>query len=123
MLNSDNLVRDLVRDLHNPQPSIFWADLLVTALVAWIAFGLAVFLDSAAAIAALGVATLAFYRGLCFIHELTHVRPKALPGFETVWNIVFGVPLLLPSFMYMGVHQDHHKLSTYGTDQDPEYMP
>jgi fatty acid desaturase len=63
------------------------------------------------------------YRGLCFIHELTHIRATLLPGFGTAWNIVFGVPLLLPSFVYVGVHQDHHKLSTYGTTQDPEYMP
>ena len=33
------------------------------------------------------------------------------------------MPLLLPSFTYMGVHQSHHSLSTYGTKQDPEYLP
>jgi fatty acid desaturase len=40
-----------------------------------------------------------------------------------VWNLVFGVPLLLPSFTYLGVHQSHHSLSTYGTKDDPEYLP
>jgi fatty acid desaturase len=46
-----------------------------------------------------------------------------LPGFETAWNLLFGVPLLLPSFTYIGVHQSHHNLSTYGTKDDPEYLP
>jgi fatty acid desaturase len=36
---------------------------------------------------------------------------------------MFGVPLLLPSFTYLGVHQSHHNLSTYGTKEDPEYLP
>jgi fatty acid desaturase len=34
-----------------------------------------------------------------------------------------GVPLLLPTFAYVGVHQSHHSLSTYGTKDDPEYLP
>ena len=46
-----------------------------------------------------------------------------MPGFETAWNILFGVPLLLPSFTYLGVHQSHHSLSSYGTKEDPEYLP
>jgi fatty acid desaturase len=69
------------------------------------------------------VASLALYRGLCFIHELTHLQRRAIPGFETAWNILFGVPLLLPSFTYQGVHQSHHSLTTYGTNADPEYLP
>lgn len=73
--------------------------------------------------AAATVAVCALYRGLCFIHELSHIQPKILPMFETAWNILMGVPLLIPSFVYVGVHQWHHKLSTYGTSQDPEYLP
>lgn len=119
----DDCARDLVRDLHQPSARIFWTDLILTATVSWIAFWGALVLHSYAAFFALAVASLAAYRGLCFIHELTHIRAKALPGFETAWNLLFGAPLLLPSFVYVGVHQDHHKLSTYGTAQDPEYMP
>jgi hypothetical protein len=122
-LGADECARDLVRDLHDPKPVIFWADFAATAVVGWSAFWGAVALDSYLSICALLVMSLAMYRGLCFIHELTHIRPKALRGFETAWNLVFGIPLLLPSFVYVGVHQDHHKLSTYGTSQDPEYMP
>jgi len=57
------------------------------------------------------------------MHELSHQRTGALRGFESVWNVLFGIPLLLPSFLYVGVHQYHHGLATYGTDRDPEYLP
>ena len=119
----DDRARASVRDLHNVNPVIFWADLVITATVSWTAFAFAIVLESSVSLLLLCIATLGLYRGLCFIHELTHIRPKALPGFETAWNIFFGVPLLLPSFTYVGVHQDHHKLSTYGTQRDPEYLP
>lgn len=122
-LGFDDCARESVRDLHKPEPTVFWTDLALTAVTGWGAFWAAVFLPTVWMIPTLVLASLAIYRGLCFIHELTHLRPKALPGFETVWNFFFGVPLLLPSFVYVGVHQDHHKISTYGTAQDPEYMP
>lgn len=121
--SADDRARELVRDLHSPNPRIFWADLVGTAAVGWIAFIAGVALNSYLSFLAFTIASLALYRGLCFIHELTHIRSKSLPGFDTAWNLLFGVPLLLPSFMYVGVHQDHHKLSTYGTDRDPEYLP
>jgi fatty acid desaturase len=44
-------------------------------------------------------------------------------GFETVWNALIGFPLLMPSFIYAGVHQAHHSLGSYGTSDDPEYLP
>jgi fatty acid desaturase len=72
---------------------------------------------------AAAAAVAALYRGLCFIHEISHQSEKALPGFEMVWNLLMGYPLLMPSFVYAGVHQNHHKLSTYGTSRDPEYLP
>lgn len=115
----------LVADLHSPQPWIFWTDLLISAAVGWTAFALAVLaapFSQSMWVASL-VAALALYRGVCFTHELAHLRRRALPGFETAWNILFGVPLLLPSFTYLGVHQYHHSLSSYGTKDDPEYLP
>jgi fatty acid desaturase len=39
------------------------------------------------------------------------------------WNAIVGVPLLLPSFVYVGVHLDHHRRTRYGTPLDPEYVP
>lgn len=115
----------LVADLHAPKPALFWADLLASAAIGWGAFGVAVTATplSWTTAAATVVSALALYRGLCFTHEITHVRRRALPGFETAWNILIGVPLLLPSFTYGGVHQSHHSLATYGTKDDPEYLP
>ena len=114
-----------VSDLHTPKPAIFWADLGTTAVIGWSAFAAAVVLEplSAPMAGAFVLAALALYRGVAFTHELSHLRRQALPGFETVWNVVFGVPLLLPSFTYIGVHQNHHNLATYGTKDDPEYLP
>ena len=121
----DALTRGLVSDLHVPRRLVFWADLLVCATVGWTAFGIALLSLpwSPQMLTASVVAGLSLYRGLCFTHELTHLQRRAVPGFETAWNLLFGVPLLLPSFTYVGVHQSHHSLSTYGTEADPEYLP
>lgn len=118
-------MRDLVRDLHRARPGIFWTDLAATSLIGWGAFTAAVLLRpfSAGMVAGVVVAALALYRSLCFLHEVTHQSQRSLPGFETAWNVLAGYPLLMPSFVYVGVHQSHHKLSTYGTAQDPEYLP
>jgi fatty acid desaturase len=75
------------------------------------------------AVAAGLVAVLALYRAGSFIHELTHIKQGALSGFKTVWNLLVGVPLLVPSFMYEGVHNQHHAKTYYGTANDPEYLP
>lgn len=121
----DRQTRTLVRDLHQARPVIYWIDLLATSAVGWAAFAMACRLPSfsPAMLASVAIAVVALYRGLCFIHEISHLNPRAVPHFETVWNILLGYPLLMPSFVYCGVHQSHHKLSTYGTRGDPEYMP
>jgi fatty acid desaturase len=115
----------LVADLHAPRPWIFWTDLVSSAALGWTAFALAVLAPpfSTAMWMSSLLAAFALYRGVCFTHELAHLRRRTLPGFETAWNILFGVPLLLPSFTYLGVHQSHHSLSSYGTKEDPEYLP
>jgi len=122
---ADVVAHEIVADLHAPRPAVFWTDLGLSALVGWVAFGIAVaaWPPSWTTAAAVIVSALALYRGLCFTHEITHLRRRAVPGFETAWNLLLGVPLLLPSFTYAGVHQSHHSLSTYGTKDDPEYLP
>jgi fatty acid desaturase len=69
------------------------------------------------------VAAFALYRAVLFIHELTHLAAHELRVFRAAWNVVVGIPLLLPSFLYEGVHTDHHRQRTYGTPADPEYIP
>lgn len=60
---------------------------------------------------------------MLFIHEVTHLNHRDVPAFTFVWNALVGVPLLIPSFLYEGVHTDHHRPRCYATDADPEYVP
>ena len=50
------------------------------------------------------VSILAFFRAGSFIHELTHIKKGELGGFKLGWNVLAGVPLLIPSFLYEGIH-------------------
>ena len=97
----------------------------MTAALGWSSFGVALMARpfSLSMYGAMVVAAFSLYRGLCFVHEISHLRRLRLPSFQAVWNILFGIPLLLPSFVYVGVHPSHHNLATYGTEQDPEYLP
>jgi fatty acid desaturase len=115
---------DLTRDLNIARPAIYWADLFASALLGYTAlFGAIAAGSTAFGIAAGLVAVLALYRAGSFIHELTHIKPRAVPGFRLVWNLIIGIPLLIPSFMYEGVHNQHHAKTYYGTAEDPEYLP
>lgn len=115
---------EVVKDLLVPSRLIYWSDLLASALLGYAGAAVAVLAPVAwLAVAGWVVGVFALYRAVLFIHELTHVRSGALPGFMWGWNALVGVPLLLPSFMYDGVHQLHHAKTRYGTAQDPEYLP
>ena len=115
---------DLTRDLNRASPAIYWADLIGSAILGYGALALTIAANSTGIALLTGlVAVLALYRAGSFIHELTHVKPGAVPGFRLVWNIIIGVPLLVPSFLYEGVHNQHHGKTYYGTANDPEYLP
>jgi len=64
----------------------------------------------------------ALLRAVLFIHELAHLKYNAVPGFETAWLLLIGFPLMVPSIMY-DPHGDHHRQATFGTADDPEYLP
>jgi fatty acid desaturase len=116
--------RDLTKDLAEAQPAIYWPDMVGSALLGYAALAgtIAVANPVLAGLCAL-ISVLAIYRALMFIHDLTHIHRDALPGFRTAWNLLVGIPLLTPSFMYEGVHTLHHKRTQYGTVEDPEYLP
>lgn len=116
-------MRAEVVDLFEPRPAIYWADLAAHAAVGWVAFGLAVAYGGWVALPLVLVAALALYRAVIFTHELVHVRRGRLPGFRVFWNTVSGIPLMAPSFLYDGVHQEHHFRHHYGTPEDGEYLP
>jgi fatty acid desaturase len=114
----------LTRDLNAPKSAIYWADMLGSALIGYAALFAAMFVAPTwLAIGAAIIAVVALYRAGSFIHELTHIRKGAVKGFRFAWNLIVGVPLLIPSFMYEGVHNQHHAKRYYGTADDPEYLP
>jgi len=116
--------RRLTADLGRPSRAVYWADLVFTAAVLLAGLAAAVLAGPPwARLAGGGVAVFALYRAMSFIHELTHLRPDEIPGFKLVWNALIGVPFLVPSFLYEGVHNVHHVQQRYGTPEDPEYLP
>ncbi len=115
---------ELARDLVAASPRVYWLDLSVTAAVTWMSLAIATTSSSPGwALAAGLVCILALYRGISFIHELTHLRRDDVPGFHFAWNVLIGVPWLTPSLLYEGVHILHHAKDRYGTARDPEYHP
>jgi fatty acid desaturase len=113
----------LVADLLRARPAVYYADLSASAALAWGALLASTATRGPRAALCFILAVLALYRAASFIHELTHLRPGAVPGFSAFWNVVIGVPLLLPSMLYVGVHNVHHARGHYGTMRDPEYLP
>ncbi len=115
----------LVRDLMTPNPWIYWLDFLFHVTLGWAAFATALYtpLFSIWQLLSCVIATFALYRAVIFIHELAHLKKGTFQTFRLVWNLICGIPLLIPSFTYDGVHNDHHKPDVYGTSKDGEYIP
>jgi fatty acid desaturase len=115
---------ELTRDFGVARAGIYWPDMLGSAAVGYAALAGAILARPPWLAVACGiVAVLTLYRALLFIHELSHLHRNALPGFRTAWNVLVGIPMLTPSFMYEGVHTLHHARTRYGTVEDPEYLP
>ena len=126
--------RQLVGDLLVPKEWIYWTDFLVSTVVGygsgsiyltafvtdpetntWTPFrwyhGLA-FL----------VAGFALYRVALMMHEIVHFKRGEMVAFKVAWNLLVGVFLLIPSFLYES-HICHHNTHHYGTANDGEYLP
>jgi len=114
---------ELTRDINTARPLIYWSDFLGSAAVGYAALAGAMVLPVGWAIVAGIVAVLALYRAGSFIHELTHIKHSDVPWFRLGWNVIVGIPMLVPSFLYEGVHNLHHTRVRYGTVEDPEYLP
>lgn len=116
--------REIVKDLFNHSARVYWADFLLSLTVAYGAVVL--FLSSPAFsslyILAFTVAAFALFRCGVFMHEIVHLPQGRLPLLSPAWNILFGIPTLMPSFMYK-CHVDHHNPRHFGTSRDGEYLP
>lgn len=117
--------RELVKDLFVPHPAIYWPDFLLSATIGWAAFvaTLALPAFSVGQAAAFVISGLALYRAVIFTHELAHLKKGTFKFFRLVWNLTCGFALMVPSFTYHGVHNDHHTRDIYGTTLDGEYVP
>lgn len=117
--------RVMVKDLMKPNEAIYWVDFLFSIILGAVAFTITVMSEtfSPAGIVAYFVATFALYRAVIFIHEIVHFKKGTMITFKVVWNLACGFLVMVPMFMYQGVHNDHHKRDVYGTKLDGEYLP
>jgi len=123
----------LISDLFKPHPWFYWTDFLATYSVGVFCFqqvrggSLLVpqqgFQGTVSQAVYFVVSGLLFYRAAMFIHEVVHQRSNDdLRAFHVVWNLLCGIPFLIPSFVYL-THIDHHRRKHFGTEQDGEYLP
>jgi fatty acid desaturase len=117
--------REMVKGLMRPNPFIYWVDFLFHVVLGWCSFYFCYKADFFSPIqwALFFVSMFSFYRAAIFIHEITHLRKGTFYLFRVVWNLLCGFPLMIPSFLYQGVHNDHHNVKLYGTKGDGEYYP
>jgi fatty acid desaturase len=101
----------------------YWLDLLAAAGLGWALFftSTRVGVGGPVYLAATAGAILALLRALVFLHEIAHRRGG--PWFEAAWNVAAGIPMGVPSLMYVGSHLDHHRVDRFATRADPEYAP
>lgn len=116
--------RPTVADLFAPNPFIYWADFLGSLGIGMILFGLVrrFPLASPQQLLCFVISSLLYYRAVTFTHELAHLRRGSFKWFRVAWNLLCGIPFLLPSFMYY-THLDHHRKTHYGTERDGRYLP
>ena len=89
---------DLTRDLVKPRPLVYWGDLIASMVLGYGALFVAATSDSTAvAVIAAIASVLGLYRGLSFIHEVSHMKHASVPNFRLGWNILVGVPMMTPS--------------------------
>jgi fatty acid desaturase len=116
--------RALIADLFRRSAAIYWSDLLLSSGAAW-ALTVVYFAApawSAVQIAAFVAAAVLFFRVGTFIHEIAHMPSTQMVWFKRVWNVLVGIPLLMPWIVYRN-HIEHHNHLQFGTPADGEYLP
>ena len=123
--------RSLVKDLNTPKPWIYWTDFLVSVLSGhalfmalmhdhlWLSGPTAV--QWSVRVLMYVAIVLLFSRAAMFTHELVHLPREGFRSFRVAWNLLCGIPFLIPSFMYYP-HVEHHRRKSYGTEEDGEYL-
>lgn len=124
--------RQIVQDCFRVKPWIYWTDFLVSYGLGMVCYGQVRganllsphqgFVGGPRQVFCFVASVLLFYRVTLFIHELVHQRQESLRYFRFAWNLLCGIPFLIPTFVYY-THIDHHRRAHYGTDHDGEYLP
>jgi fatty acid desaturase len=123
--------RGIVRDLFAPREWIYWVDFLTTILLGHAMYALTRFLYDiqlqplalrfSLQAVTFTITCICYYRAVMFVHELVHLPEKKFRAFRLVWNLLCGIPFLVPSFTYY-THLDHHRRKMFGTEHDGEYL-
>ena len=122
-LNVGEILNEIGPDFESSR-IIYWSDLLASAFVGWLAFVIsarATFRFAAARDCQLGRRSSRYCALRSSSTNSAHLKRGQIPGFELVWNLIVGIPFMIPSLMYVGSHMDHHKRMGFGTNDDPEY--
>jgi fatty acid desaturase len=116
--------RRIARDLMGHNATLYFIDFTLSALVSYGATALYLTAPDWSLHQTLAglVASLALFRAGAFLHEIVHMPKGRMGPFKVYWNLLYGIPLLSPAFMYAN-HTDHHSRRHYGTAQDGEYQP
>jgi fatty acid desaturase len=119
-----NEARALVSDLFVHKQWIYWVDLLLTLAIGYSAG--AIYLRSALfsteQLIAFTICGFALFRAGSYVHEIAHMRNGEMLPFRIGWNLLCGIPMVMPSHFYEN-HIDHHNSHHYGTIRDGEYLP
>lgn len=117
------LPRALVKDLFEHNARIYWTDFILTLLTAYGGAALYLAMPTFSWPSCVGfvIAAFALFRCGVFIHEIAHMPRGRMSLFKASWNILFGIPFLMPSFLYES-HADHHNPRLFGTLKDAEYL-
>ena len=124
--------RGIVSDLFTPRPALYWCDFLASILIGHLAFAVTrwlydihwqpLWLRLLVQAATFSVQCGCYYRAAMFVHEIVHLPRQQFRVFRLVWNLLCGIPFLVPTFAYEP-HLEHHRRASFGTSHDGEYLP
>jgi fatty acid desaturase len=116
-------LRIALADLFPVSPVYIRFDFLVSVFVGWGAFAVSIRSSGLTSALFLVVAALAFFRVTMFMHPIHHLPRKFKAPMVRLFNFAFGIPFLLPFFIYQDTHVAHHTPKKFATEEDPEYLP
>lgn len=112
-------INDQLRDLYLISPKRIMSELIAYGVLSWLFFAFFLIENSLQAVPYFVLATIFTYRGLSFIHEVSHFY-NTIPNLAIIYNLFFGFIHRVPAYS-LKTHRFHHGLKTFGTKYDPEY--